>query len=118
MVASVVDFLTGMSAEGDELLVGLGLLFGSGEGDFVAAGELEGLGFGAGVGDFFSVVTETLGSEVEDSVFRETDASGELSGAGLDSSWAGANGAPAIRNTAERVRMVSFISLSLQYWFR
>src|ERR1051326_8930368 len=83
IVASVLDFLTGMSAVGDALLVGL--LFGSGEGDLVAAGELDALGFGAGVADFLSVVTETLGSE-EESFFRKTDASGEASGAGLDSS--------------------------------
>jgi hypothetical protein len=75
--------LTGMSADGDELFVGL--LFGSGEDDLVAAGELEGLGLGAGVADF-SVVTDTLGSEEEGSVFREADASGDASGAGLDSS--------------------------------
>ena len=101
MVASGVDFLTGMTADGDELLVGL--LFGSGEEGFVAAGELAGLG--AGVADF-SVVTETLGSVV--SVFREADASGEASGAGLESSWAKANGAAA-RTTAARVRIVNFI---------
>jgi hypothetical protein len=84
MVASGVDFLTGIAAEGEALLVGL--LFGSGEEALVAAGELE--GFGAGV-DFFSVVTDTLGSVVSD--FRETDASGEASGAGMDSSWARAS---------------------------
>jgi hypothetical protein len=83
MVASGVDFLAGMSADGDELLVGL--LLGSGEDDLVAAGELEGFGFGAGVADF-SVVTDTLGSDGEVSVFREADASGDASGAGLDSS--------------------------------
>ena len=109
MVASVVDFLTGKSADGDELL--LGLVFGSGEGDLAAAGELESLGFGAGVDDFLSVVTETLGSVA--SVFREADGSGEASGAGLDSSWARTNGALAVRNAAKRVRMVSFMSLSL-----
>jgi hypothetical protein len=103
--------LTGISAVGDALLVGL--LFGSGEGDLAGAGELEGLGFGAGVADFFSVVTETLGSEeVEESFFRETDASGEASGAGLESSWARANEAPPII-TATRVRMVNFICRSL-----
>jgi hypothetical protein len=72
-----------MSADGDELLVGL--LFGSGDEDLAGAGELEGLGLGAGVADF-SVVTETLGSEVEVSLFLEADASGEASGAGLESS--------------------------------
>jgi hypothetical protein len=69
-----------MSADGDELLDGL--LFGSGEEDLGAAGELEGFGLGAGVADF-SVVTDTLGSELEVSISREA---GDASGAGLDSS--------------------------------
>ena len=107
MVASGVDFFTGMDAAGDELLAGLGLLLGSGEEDLGAAGELT--DFGAGVADF-SVVTETLGSEGEVSVFSEADASGDA--AGVDSSWARANGAPAI-TTAVMARRANFICFVL-----
>src|ERR1041384_1227542 len=101
-IASALPFLTGATSEGVELLVGLA--FGSGEEDLVALGERE--GFGAGVD--FSVVTETLGSELDFSVVLEVEASGDAAGAGDSSSWARAKGAPAI-TIAARARMVRFI---------
>ena len=77
MLASGVDFFVGITAAGDELVLGvaLGLLF-------VVAGEEDMLGE-AGASDFgagdavFSVVTETLGSDAV--------ASGEAAGDGLSS---------------------------------
>src|SRR5215212_937564 len=105
IVASTLDFLTGAISAGVELLAGL--LFGSGEEDLVAAAVLAGLG--ARVADFFSVEIETLGSEVDFSVFLDTDASGDAGGVD-SSSWARAKGAPAIR-IAARAMMVDFMVL-------
>jgi hypothetical protein len=79
----------------------------------VAAGGLDGLG--EVVADF-SVVTETLGSEVELSVCFDAVASGEASGAGVDSSsWARANGATAI-TTATKAKVDNFIGFVLFLW--
>jgi hypothetical protein len=102
MVASGVDFFTGMTAVGggDFVDVSVGLLFGAGEEDLVASGEL--VAVGDGEADF-SVVIDTLGSEAV--------ASGVGAGVGLDSvSWASARGAVA---TASAVMARSAIFI----WF-
>jgi hypothetical protein len=95
-----VDFFTGMTAAGDGefVEVSAGLLFGAGEEDLVASGEL----FAVGDGEAdFSVVTDTLGSEAV--------ASGVGAGVGLDSvSWASAKGAVAITSVV-MARSVIFI---------
>lgn len=100
MVASGVDFFTGMTAagDGDFVDVSVGLLFGAGEEDLVASGEL--LAVGDGEADF-SVVTDTLGSEAV--------ASGVGAGVGLVSvSWASATGVAATTSTV-MARSVIFI---------
>jgi hypothetical protein len=99
-----VDFFVGITAADDAFVAGvaLGLLL-LAAGDEVLVGDGELSDFGAGEA-FFSVVTETLGSEAV--------ASGEAAGAGLDvSSWATANGAAAIIS-AVTARMVIFIWFS------
>jgi hypothetical protein len=92
IVASGVDFFVGITADGDELVLGvagsLGVLLAAGDEDFVGEGDASGFSdFGAGEA-VFSVVTETLGSEAV--------ASGEAAGDGL-SSWASANGVAAAK---------------------
>jgi hypothetical protein len=95
--------LAGITAAGDALVDGasLALLFAAGEDDLVGDGEAEGFGVGDSV---FSVVTETLGSEVV--------ASGEAAGDGL-SSWAKAN-VTATANNALSARTVIFMWFS--FW--
>jgi len=104
IVASGVDFLLGITAADEGLVVGdsLGLLLAAGDEDFV--GEGDAVGFGEG-GAVFSVVTETVGSS--DALFSAGDAAGE----GLFS-WANANGAAAAKS-AVRARTVIFIWFSL-----
>lgn len=101
IVASGVDFLEGITAAGDELAAGaaLGLLFvASGDEDLLGEGEVCGFGVGDEV---FSVVTETLGSEV----LLSRDAAGD----GLAvSSWAAAKGTAAAKRAAIAT-MVIFI---------
>ena len=104
MVASGVDFFTGMTAAGDGDFVdgSVGLLFADGEDDLVASGEA--LTVGDGDADL-SVVTETLGSEAV--------ASGLGAGVGLNSvSWARANGAAAT-TSAVTARILIFICFVL-----
>src|SRR4051812_4065136 len=99
MVASALDFLTGITAAAGELLLGLGLgldFAAAGEEDLV--GEAEGLGFGVGEA-VFSVVTDTVGSD------------GVVSGSGEEvTSWVRASGA--VVNRAARQRTVIFIGFS------
>jgi hypothetical protein len=74
IVASGVDFFAGITAAGDELVLGVALglvLLAAGDEDLVGDGEVS--AFGAG--EVFSVVTETLVSEAV--------ASGEAAGDGL-----------------------------------
>jgi hypothetical protein len=102
MVASGLDFFTGMTAAGDELVLGAALALGL---DFGAAGEEDLLGegeaFGFGEGDVvFSVVIDTEGSD-------------ELVSGGAGealSSWAKASGAAA--NRTARQKTVIFIGFS------
>jgi hypothetical protein len=87
IVASGVDFFAGITAAGDDFVVGVALglvLEAAGVDDLLGVGEVAGLGVEA----LFSVVTETLGSEVV--------ASGTEAGDGL-SSWASANGVAAAK---------------------
>jgi hypothetical protein len=104
MVASGVDFFTGMTAAGDDDLVAAssGLLFAAGDGDLFASGER----LAAGDGDAdFSVVTDTLGSEAV--------ASGVGAGVGLVSvSWANAKEAAAT-TSAVTARILIFICFVL-----
>jgi hypothetical protein len=98
IVASTVAFLTGTTAAGDELLlgVGLGLLLAvDGEDDFFGEGDVSVLG----VGLVFCVVTETVGSDAV--------ASGEAAGEGL-SSCARANDMAAAKKVV-RATSVIFI---------
>src|SRR5437868_13933350 len=104
IVASGVDFLLGITAADEGLVVGdsLGLLLAAGDEDF--AGEGDAVGFGES-GAVFSVVTEAVGSS--DGLFSVGVAAGE----GL-CSWANANGAAAGKS-AVGVRVVSLIRFSL-----
>jgi hypothetical protein len=102
IVASGVDFFVGITAAGDELVLGVALgllLVAAGEEDLV--GEAEASDFGAGDA-VFSVVTETLGS-----CFSEAVASGDAAGDGL-SSWPRANGVAAAKS-AVMATIVIFI---------
>ena len=94
MVASGVDFFVGISAAGEELLLGVALALAAGDEDLVGEGELFGFGVGEAV---FSVVTETLGSE-------GFSAAGEAL-----SSWATAIGTAAVDKAAIRAKSASFI---------
>jgi hypothetical protein len=104
IVASAVDFFVGITADGDELVLGVGLglvLVAAGDEDLLGDGDASAfLGAGEAV---FSVVTDTLGS----SDFSGAVASGEAAGEAL-SSWATATGAAAAKR-AVRARIVSFM---------
>jgi hypothetical protein len=105
IVASGVDFLVGITAAGDELVLGVALglvLVAAGEEDLVGEGDASDFGAGVAVA---SVVTETLGS-----CFSEAVASGEAAGDGL-SSWARANGV-ARAKSAVMATIVIFIWFS------
>jgi hypothetical protein len=105
IVASGVDFFAGISAAGDELLLGvaLGLVLAAGDEDLLGEGEVS--AFVAGAGEaLFSVATETVGSEG----FSAAVASGDGAG-GVLSSWARAIEAAAVKRAAVTARTVSFI---------
>jgi hypothetical protein len=96
IVASGVDFFSGITAAGDELGLGVALgllLVAAGDEDLLGEGEVPDLG----AGEVFSVVTETLGSEAV--------ASGEAAGDGL-SSWAMANGVAAVKRAVMATSMI------------
>jgi hypothetical protein len=96
IVASGVDFFSGITAAGDELGLGVALgllLVAAGDEDLLGEGEVPDLG----AGEVFSVVTETLGSEAV--------ASGEAAGDGL-SSWARASGVAAVKRAVMATSMI------------
>ena len=109
IVASGVDFLAGITAEGDELVLGvaLGLLFvAAGEEDLLGDGELSDFGVGETV---FSVVTETLVSGAV--------ASGDAAGDGLDvSSWAKANGVAAAKRAVTAMIVIFIWFFCIGIW--
>ena len=105
IVASAVDFFVGITAAGDVLVLGVALgllLVAAGEEDLLGEGVASDLGAGEAV---FSVVTDTLGSELV-SGFSEAVAAGD----GL-SSWARANGVAAAKS-AVMATIVIFIWFS------
>jgi len=106
IVASGVDFFVGISAAGELPGVSLGLGFVVGDEDFAGDGEGDALDFGAGDA-VFSVVTETLGSDV---LFSVVLISGEAAGDGL-SSWARANGAVATKRTVMATIVIFMVLL-------
>jgi hypothetical protein len=104
IVASGVDFFVGITAVVVELVLGVALglvLAAAGDEDLLGEAEASVLGAGDAV---FSVVTDTLGSELV-SGFSEAVASGEAAGGGL-SSWARANGVEAAKSTVMATIMI------------
>ena len=113
MVASGVDFFVGITAADAGLVLGLVFVVAAGEVVLVGDGEVSGFGVGDAV---FSVVTDTLGSDVLVSALSGTAVSGDEAGEGLEvSSWATATDKAAAIKTRGRTYFFIWVSFIIAF---